>query len=309
MATTVFSYKNWVGELTCTITATVNSFETDAPLDNLKTPRLGQLAIATAIGSTAFEIDWGLGSPQRGARVDVIALLNHNILEFPTAAALLIDVYDTEGGSYVPAGFPISLVNTASDGQFQNHLIWNMGNTDGGGPDLDRDKVSKIVIGIGSNAICGTRNPYTGEITREPFQCGGVWAGPRFQPENGISIGGFAHGIVDNSQVVKSIGGQVWAEPEVRQRSMKLTFAGLLENEVYALAPNQCLQQLAAHCGLSRPLIVVPTTSDEDLVYTQGLYGYLTSMPSWDLAEKTKDATTGQMVRLYTGALEILEAR
>ena len=101
----------------------------------------------------------------------------------------------------------------------------------------------------------------------------------------------------------------MWAEPEIRQRTGKVSFPGLLESEVYGTAPNQSLQQLAAYCGVSRPLIVLPTTSDEELMYTQGIYGYLSSPASWDLFEKTKDATTGQMVRLYTGALEVLEAR
>jgi len=298
-STVAIGYNNWPFEINCSVTGT--GWETSAPLSNLLTPRLGQKAIATAIGTRSFTVDWSDGSPQVGARVDIIALLNHNIIEL---GPVTLDVYDAEGGTYIPSSFPISLFGYGVDGTFQSHLVWVMGNT---GNDLNRNRVSKFVFGITAATTTGRKNPNTGVLVSEPLSIGAVWAGPKFSPENGISIDGFAQSIADNTQVVRSIGGQVWADPETRQRSMKATFPGLFEREVYGVAPTQCLIQLAAHCGISRPLIVVPVSSQDELVYTQAIYGYLSAPAAWNLIEKVDDNNV--KTRLYSGGLEIVEAR
>ena len=303
MATTVISYIN----LATSIANVSGSFEADAPLSNILTPRLGQKAIRLS-GDTYFEVYFGSGSPTRLADISLIALLGHNILQIDGILNIDIRCAMEDGSQIISVGFdPASLGVNPSDGTFQSHLIWYVPNTDA---TILQKKCEFVSVAITfADVICGTKNPYTGEIESAPLEIGGIWIGPVFKPEHGISISGFSSGIADNSQVVRSIGGQVWAEPEIRQRVMKVNFAGLTEDEVFALAPRQCLQQLSAHCGVSRPLIVIPTTSDDELMYTQGVYGYLSAPATWELQEKTKDASTGQMVRLYTGALEVLEAR
>lgn len=309
MTTSAIGYKNFAdgGH----VVNLVSSWEADAPLTNILTPRLGQKAISASDIGYAFEVYLNSGSPTLSATVGIIAILNHNIISLDDATNFNIDVYFTDntlatlGGETDPASW-FNTVSMQQDGTFQSHFIWVPTS-----PEFLTKKVYKIRVALSGYplSICGSQNPYTNELTVENFSLGGIWFGPVFRPTNGISISGFGQGIIDQSQVVTSIGGQVWAEPEMRQRTGKVQFPGLLESEVYNKAPTQCLQQLAAWCGVSRPLIVVPTTSDEELTYTQGIYGYLSSPASWELFEKTKDATTGQMVRLYTGSLEITEAR
>lgn len=303
MATTVIGYIN----LAHTINLVVGTFEADAPITNILTPRLGQKAIR-ASGDTFFEVYFGAGSPTRLADISMIALLGHNILSMDTILDIDIRCIMEDGSQVISPGFDANALGVnPSDGTFQSHLIWYVPNTDAA---IANQRVEYVTVSIGfSNVHCGTKNPYTGEIETAPLEIGGIWIGPVFKPEHGIAIEGFASGVVDNSQVVRSIGGQVWAEPEIRQRAMKVSLVGMKESEVFALAPTQCLQQLSAHCGTSRPVIVIPTVSDDELMYLQGIYGYLTTPATWELQNKTKDATTGQMVRLYNGSLDIVEAR
>jgi len=305
MTTTVaIGYKN---VLTAVVDGTA-TWEADAPLSNVLTPRLAQLAIRTGYLGGNFELYVSNGSPTLSAKVGMIGILNHNIITIDDSTNIEVICYFTDGSIatlYAGADF-FQTVELQGDGTFQSHYFWVP--TD---PQFASKRVWKISFGFSSASlmVTGSKDPYTGEITQSPLQIGSIWAGPKFSPINGISIDGFSQSIQDSSQVIRSIGGQVWAEPEIRQRTGKVTFPGLLESEVYGTAPSQSLQQLAAYCGVSRPLIVLPTTSDEGLMYTQGIYGYLATPAAWNLIEKTKSAVTGQMVRLYSGTLDIVEAR
>lgn len=302
-STCAIGYHNWAFELECIAYSLFGSIEPSAPLSNLLTPILGQKAIAATDGPTGFAVDWSNGSPTVGARVDIVALLNHNILEAPSNIGF--GMYDADGGSFSPSGLPIELFGFGTDGSFQSHLVWVMGANDT--PGLNRDRVYYVGWSFPADTITGSKNPYTGEVTRERLSMGAVWAGPSFAPRRGIAIDGLNQSIADNSQVARSIGGQVWAEPETRQRRCKINFAGLYESEVFALAPNSSLQQLAAHCGLSRPMIAIPTTSSDELIYTQAVYGYAASPPTYSLIEKADDY--GSKVRFYDAEIEIIEAR
>lgn len=307
MAISVLAYKNFAsGGYIVNLTS---AWEVSAPMTNMLTPRLGQKAIAATSGAMGVEVFINSGSPTLAAKIGVIAVLNHNIISLDDPTNFSIEAYFTDNsvstlaGETDPAAF-FNTVSTQQDGTFQSHFIWVPT-----GAEFLTKRVYKIRVAISGYplAICGTQNPYTDELTVEKFSVGGIWFGPTFKPENGISIDGFAQGIADRSQVVTSIGGQVWAEPEVRQRTAKVTFAGLFEREVYSRAPAQCLQQLAAYCGVSRPLLVVPTTSSDELVYTQAIYGYLSAPAAWNLVEKVDDNDV--KTRLYSGGLEIVEAR
>lgn len=307
MATSVIAYKNFASS--GYIVNRVSAWEVGAPMANMLTPRLGQKAIAATFDTMGVDVFINGGSPTLSANVGVIAILNHNIISLDDPTNFTIEVYFTDNtlaslaGETDPAAF-FNTVSMQQDGTFQSHFIWVPT-----GAEFLTKRAYKIEVAVSGYplAICGTQNPYTDELTVEKLSIGGIWFGPAFKPENGISIDGFAQGIADRSQVVTSIGGQVWAEPEVRQRTAKVTFAGLYEREVYNRAPTQCLQQLAAYCGVSRPLLVIPTTSDDELVYTQAIYGYLSAPASWNLIEKVDDNDV--KTRLYSGGLEIVEAR
>jgi hypothetical protein len=308
MPSTVLAWRNWCTEFG-TIATVVGSFEAGAPVTNMLTPRTGELAIATAPNiAVGFDVDWGgSDSPLVGRPVDIIALLNHNILELPTAGAFNIDILDADGGGYSPAGFPTPALFVASDGTFQSHLFWIL--PEGTLGSLDRTKVVKITVGIGSGAICGTRDAYTGVVTEAPFQAGGIWAGPIWTPEYGTKFESFSQSVSEIARGARSIGGQFYPNPEPRFRKGQIEFALLSEPEVYSTDVSQpSLQQLAAWCARSRPLIVIPVQGDADLIYTQGIYGYLEGDPTWTLRDSAHTRTAAQKGRVYTGGLSIAEA-
>lgn len=286
----------------------VGSFEAAAPLSNILTPRLGQKAIMTDFyaGGCGIRVYVSGASPSLFCKVGIISILNTNIVALSSPSDISITINTSDGDIYssVLSDNPPTLISGFRDGTFQSHITWVPSFP---GNPLASKTVEFISVFISNTATVGRLNPYTGEVTAEQLFIGAVWMGPSFSPRNGIAIGGFEQSIIDTSQVVRSIGGQVWAEPEVRQRAAKIRFAGLFEDEVYGIAPAQSLQQLAAYCGVSRPLIVIPTTSDDELMYAQGIYGYLSSPASWSLIERARE--DGELKRLYDGSLEIVEAR
>lgn len=300
MSNCVLSYKNHAAYAV----AGTMTFDADYPVSNVITPRLGEKAVATGAGN--FEVYINQGSPTLAATIGVIAILNHNIISIDDPTNIEIIAYFTDGSAATiyPSSTFFQEYYTQQDGTFQSHMILVPTDTQ-----FDTKRVWKVSFGFAapSLVICGSKNPYTGVITQQQLSIGGIWIGPKFTPLINASIDGFAQSVEDNSQVVRTIGGHVWTSPEIRQRTATITFPGLFESEVYALAPAQSLQQLAAYCGVSRPLIVVPTVADEALMYAQGIYGYLSAPPSWNSYEKA--ALSGVMTRLYQGSIEILEAR
>lgn len=315
MTTAILSYRNFCFDSEASIANDTGTFQSGAPLSNLLTPRLGQLAIASNIASiNTFNVTFRPGSPSVGVPVRIIGLLNHNVITvadgFPPTFNM--GIYDISGKVYYNASPDAMIFSNGADGSFQNHAFFvipadaqDMSVLELG--PLDLNQIAQMYVGVGNTVVCGTRDPYTGDITPARFQAGAVWAGPIFQPTNGISLEGFGQALIDNSRVVRSIGGQVWTTPEIRQRMCSVEFPGLLESEVYGLAPDQSLQQLATYCGVSRPLVVIPTSSDDELVYSQGIYGYCPSPPKWNSIEKT--GVAGVKTRVYTGSLELIEAR
>lgn len=310
MSNVVISYVNFANSGSVA-NAGGAAFEASAPLSNVLTPRLGQKAIQASMpANMLFDVFIEPGSPTYSAKVGVIAILNHNILSMDDATDLEITAHFTDGTTESSLGEvdgDLIVRVVGSDGAFQNHIIWVPT-----APAFNIKRVWKVTFYVSNIGftVTGTKNSYTGEVTPENPSIGGVWIGPAFRPTNGISIEGFGQSIEDNSRVLRSIGGQVWTSPEVRQRACSIEFAGLLESEVYALSPEQSLLQLAAYCGVSRPIIAIPISSDEELMYLQGIYGYMPSTPKWQSVNKVLDPDSpGAKVRLYTGSLEIIEAR
>ena len=315
MPSAVFSYRNFCLDPEATITNTTGSFRSDAPVTNLMTPRLADVAIAaTSPPGNLFEVVFRPGSPSVGVPVRLVALLNHNIVSFPDnfPSPFNMTIYDVNGKVYyneTPEGL---IRSVGADGSFQNHAFFLIpaDATDLSGLDLgplDLSRIAQFSVGLSAEVVCGTMHPYTGQVDVQPFQAGGLWAGPIFQPINGISLDGFSQSAADNSRVMRSIGAQVWATPETRQRTASIEFSKLYESEVYRLLPETSLQQMAAYCGISRPMIMLPISSDDDLVYLAGIYGYAASPPKWVSTEKSP--LNGVRERLYTASLDLVEAR
>lgn len=308
MPNAVLSYVNFAFRQEAVVADIVGDWEASAPPSNVLTPQLGMAAIASGTLGHAFNVFISGDSPTQTAEVGLVGILGTNIVGVDDATDVSIDMYDDDNNVYTAylsdAFFQAAEVG---DGVFQSHIFWVVANDL---PDAVGKRIVYIRFGVGANAVTGTKDPYTGVITRQPLKIGGVWFGPAFTPTNGISIERFGQSVEDNSRVLRSIGGQVWTSPEVRQRASSIEFPGLYEDEVYASAPAQSLQQLAMYCGISRPLVVIPIANNDELTFLQGIYGYMPSTPKWHSVNKVIDPDAPQSkVRLYTGSLEIIEAR
>lgn len=300
MSNTVFAWRNWCTEVG-TLSVVAGSFQSQAPASNMLTPQPGALAIASS-QSAAFGVQFagGMDSPAIGRPVHVIALLNHNIVEMPTAGSFAIDVFGVDG-NYQPAGFPKPELFKVGDGQFQANLFWTVPETAPGG--FNRDRVTGFGVSIGANLLCGRIDPITGEYTPEPFKCGGIWAGPVWRPDRGIRFGSFTSGITEARRGATSIGGQYYPLPQARRRRLSGDFTLTAESETFRLPESGFgLQQMAAWCGTSRPVICIPDITDPDLIYTQGIYGYFDSDLSWSHFD------TSAKERQYRGSFSITEA-
>lgn len=304
MSNAILSWRNWCAEYG-TATEVSGSFETNAPLSNLLTPRTGELAIATTAGVPhRFNVTWSSGSPETAGRpVGIVALLNHNIVELTGGGAVVLEMYDADGHIYQNNTLPLTNANSG----FQSHLFII---TDDYVAPFDINRVVTIEILVDDTAICGTKDPYTGVITPAPFQAGGLWAGPAWRPDNGVRFDGWGQGITEQRRMVRSIGGQVYASPEARARRMSMEFSLLHEREVYSadLVNQPSLQQMAAWCGVSRPLIALPIITDAELIYMQGIYGYLDGDSSWALRDAAYDPVADEKGRSYSAALTVTEA-
>lgn len=299
MANAVLAWRNWCAE-GGTISATSSAYAPDAPLTNLLTPRTSELAIQVAgvppLYGFNVRFDGYGDSPPVTRPVQIVALLNHNIVEIVDNDDFYFTVYSTVGTVDIGAGQMI--FTTGSD--FQSHVFLILP------AELQVDRVD---VRFNSSVVFGQKDPYTGEITSEQFQAGGIWAGPIWRPTHGIKFGAFGQGVTENLRGATSIGGQFYPNPQPRQRTSGFDFTLLSEPEVYSVDPDQpSLQQLGSWCARSRPLIVIPADDNDELVYAQGMYGYLTADPQWQQTEAAQTADVATKGRVYSGGLQMREA-
>jgi hypothetical protein len=303
MANAVLAWRNWCAEVG-SIESTLGDFEADAPLTNLLTPRTSELAIATTVGQRNFRIrfDGWDDSPSVGRPLGIFALLNTNIVG-SVGGSFNVIITDADGTVGALNTFDAVVVT----GAFQSHIFIAV-DTDFF-PNIDYDRIIEIIVSVQPGLETGTLDPYTGILTPEPFQAGAVWAGPIWRPTNGIKFGAFGQGITENLRGATSIGGQFYPAPQPRQRTSGFDFTLLSEPEVYSVDPDQpSLQQLGSWCARSRPLIVIPADDNDELVYAQGMYGYLTADPQWQQTEAAQTADVATKGRVYSGGLQMREA-
>jgi hypothetical protein len=275
------------------------TFETDAPEENMldtRTSKVAILASSGAFGAIEFGCSWSDARPVR-----MVALLNVNIVEYGlnTISVLVKDDTPATDSFYLPV-YPVPI------GDFQSHLFFEL-------PDsvlVDMDRITEIMIFMNdSDVVFGSKDPYTGDVTAAQFQCGGIWAGPIWQPTNGIKFAAIQQGITENARGVYSIGGQFYPHPQPRQRISSFEFGGLLEDEIYSTDVDYpSLQQLASWCARSRPLIALPQNDDAELIYTMGCYGYLTQDPTWVHQDGFLTGEYSDRKRMYAAGLQMREA-
>ena len=304
MANSLLSWRNWVFETGDLVAPPWYPFLDSAQLSNLRTPQQLKVAKRSETGETViqYEFEVNVGRP-----VGVIALLNHNIVDPGDTNNIQIEVTDASG-EFITANMTDIVFNSGYGSQILPSLYLFPQDVLGG---FSSEIVNRIVITISSGVTCGTIDPYTDDITPEPFQAGVLWAGPAWRPVNGIKFAALQQGITENARGVYSIGGQFYPQPQPRQRLSSFEFGGLLEDEVYSTWVNYpSLQQMASWCARSRPLIVIPQNDDDELVYAMGVYGYLTQDPTWTHQDgfmtSTKEGSNNK--RMYQAGLQMREA-
>lgn len=300
MSRSFFSWRDWCESGSISVVS--GSFESDAPASNLLNETPGILAIADAPGqiihlSSTF-LGHGDDSPW-GGPVGLVCLINHNIVDVTDDGDIRFVLYDKDNGSAI---YDISsgiIINQR--GTFQSHLLFPVPSND----EIDLTQVNRIDLTIQASVLTGSVDQYTGQITEAPFRAGCFRAGPIWRPERGLRFASPQFGITEVRRGVTSIGGQYYPQPQVRQRTLQSEFTLMTEPEVFS-AQNPGLQQMAAWCGTSRPLVVVPDDIDNDLVLAQGVYGYLQNDMSWSHFDST--GKPGGKVREYRSSFSIKEA-
>jgi hypothetical protein len=282
--TSLLCYRNWCAEYG-RIASGSALFETAAPLSNALTYQAGQLAILADTSTTEATLSIEVGaegtsSNSIGRPVGMVALVNTNVILDPSdAAAISVTLTDEDGGT-VTCNAPA--VTLHGSGEAMQTIVFDVGNDGTGGGNLS----AIVLVTVNIGAIFGSRDPWSGAISVEPFQVGTIVAGPAWRPSRGIRLAGAAQGIGDNSPRVRSIGETLWAAPQTRMRTMSFELS-LPESEIEAEPPLCGLRQLAEWCGVSRPLIVVPHQITDQYAARQSVYGYLEDVPAWPAIDKS----------------------
>lgn len=298
----LLSWRNWCGEIG-TLEEVFGAWEPQAPMTNMQKPQTSIKAIRTDL-DPVMQIDcpWSGGRP-----VGCVGLVNHNIISIPNANDITFVLRDTSMNVALIHP-PTQIIPSA---EFQSHLIFPV--TQAMAPGVNLTSIDFCSVLLEGDIVTGIMDPYTGTVTAEPLSIGVLWAGPKWEPRNGLRFDAFGQGTIEVPRRVESIGGQVYAMPQQRRRTLAAEFTLLGEDEVYtkrALRKTTLptLQQLSAWCVVSRPLIVLPIAADDELAYAQGIYGYLDQPMSWALVTRSNTGADVGPERQYRAQLQMTEA-
>lgn len=291
----LLAWYNWTADYGTMSVMSSNgiAFEAEAPISNLKTRQPGQVAIAAGYGNVNFAVEYDTGRP-----VGVVALLNTNIVTDIGGALMQVTLFDSNG-NYGKINAPAVKLNGTGD--LMTNLIWlveDIFETDG----IDTTDVVRVEVWIDEDVETGSRDPWTNTVAAAPFRGGTLLTGPVWRPEFGIKMAGHLPGVVDKSPVLRSIGGSTWAAPLTRARQITVDLPSVDESEVEAQPPNMGLRQMGKYCGISRPLLIMPSTTDKQYMHDQSIYGNLTSDLSWSLIERVEGE------RSFTCSFSVLES-
>lgn len=283
-------YRNWAVEYG-RIADGYATWEPGAPASNMLTPRPGQVAIhdGSATSAIVWRVDIGadIGSSSNvvGRPVGGVALINCNIVLDPSDASLVVcRLIDADGSESTCDASPVALNGSESS---ISSIVFLVADDATGSADLSR--VVAVQFEADSSLTFGSRDPWTGAIAEAALRTGTVVAGPIWRPKRGIRLAGHAPGVTDVSQVVRSIGGTVWTSPQTRMRRIGGEFALLSEAEVEAQPPLCGLRQMAEHCGISRPVLIIPSDADAQRMHQQVVFGYFAEDLTWSAIDKAED--------------------
>lgn len=261
----LIAYRDYIA--TAQIYNGASDFESSAPLTNAQDRRL---AVAT-IGAIDFEdensdgVNPGFDFGEEKT-IDVIGMLGHNL---PSGKiTVTINIFDNAD---VPTQISdIALWAPAEDSQFPRNYLKIL--------EQPLTNVRKILFSI---AVA------SGQTFSPAFRpiIGRFWAGPAWRPTGKTARRNYRMQSRDNSVVEESNGQQVYVDYKPRFRQLTCTIPVLSEADAIGtddgLTPN--LQDIAFECGRGGEVIVIPSTSSNQVVHKFGVYGHFLEPPPVDL--------------------------
>lgn len=118
------------------------------------------------------------------------------------------------------------------------------------------------------------------------IQAGRCYSGPKYQPTKNISYG-WEIGWKDDSEVVKSIGGQTYVDEKPRYREVSFTLEYLSEEESYL----NLFEFIDRRKGISGDVLFIPKPDRSDLFLHEVVYGRMKDLgpqinPNWNVVSK-----------------------
>lgn len=285
-------YRNWAVEYGSIDSGSSDSaaWEPGAPESNMLTPQAGQVAIHDgSSGVKTWRVlvgaDSATSSNAIGRPVGCVALVNCNLIMDPSEVGdVLVHLIDEDGATATCQAPAITLNGS---GGAMSSIVWMVQDDATGSADLSA--IVAVEFEFAASVRFGSRDPWTGGTEEQALRIGTVVAGPLWRPINGIKLTPFVPGSVDLSPVIRTIGATVWSSPQTRMRRLSGEFALLPKDEVEARPPLCGLRQLADHCGISRPLLLIPSDTDRQDLAAEAVYGHFTEDIAWSLVDKKDD--------------------
>lgn len=254
------AYRNlvWSGVID-TATFSTGAWEPDAPVTNLSTPQLGEIARFVAVGALGTDLFAGVDVDlAEASTVGIVGFLNvttENVLGYKLR---LFDSADAQIGSDIT----VTSVEYPDQDYFPRN-IWHIFGTPV--PGVKRVEVELFLGNLGGATV----------------DIGGLWIGPAWRLD--AMPGDWAMQVTENRVSTESDGNQTRADPQRRYRILTFRMNLLTEREALGVQPSSSdavslensLMDLYFHSGLSLPIVVMPRISDPARIHALGVYGYM----------------------------------
>lgn len=269
----LISYTNLADDATLTNNSAGTNVE---PVTNLQTRQVGRSFQQTVAAAANVIVDADLGSAQD---VKYVGILGHNI----PAGTYTVDLGTTAGASDV-ATLSGTLWQGVADDPKNQHVIF--GQT------------------YSAQHVRVTLTPTAGQTVA----WGRLWIDDPWTPKVGLD---FEPGVVDPSEVERSLGQSVFAYRRPRYRTLRMEFNNLTEEEALGDSSDNTVK--SAHhmdmtVGVSASVVVIPETTGADAAQVQhklGIYGVIRRSTSLRLIP-SKDGSGGWR---YRKSFEVAEER
>lgn len=261
----LIGYRDYVQDGSLDVANSSGSFEAGMPFANAQTRQLAVKAqIAPVFASTFVTVSVTLPA---GAVVGMAAILTHNITAGTSVNVALYDAMNVaiEVVQLDPPWLP------PTDSQFPRNLYAIFSQNYSNAASVRFFFFKDTTFGYSPNF-------------------GRLWAGPVWQPAVTTGRRNFRTQTRDDDSVLdRSDGQQNYADPRPRFRQLTCTLPYLTEAEAIGTddGDTQNLQDLGFEVGKTDPVIVIPTTANNQVIHKFGTYGTFADPPPVDLIEES----------------------